>query len=203
MIDVENITKFNQTYPQLEENLLFWVCAAGKNGTTAAKCLDKFLKKVWQKLVEQEWEHRPIPMSQSPFWLIRELNRYMRRNWIARLMCNCGIGCYNHKSKTFYELAHTDLDLKACSVEDLEEVKGIGPKTARCFLIHSRPDQKFAGLDTHILKFLRESGIKDVPKVTPTGRRYKKLEIAFINLADKAGKPIAKFDLEIWNRYKK
>tara|TARA_Y100000034_G_scaffold78539_2_gene94403 strand:+ start:1480 stop:2115 length:636 start_codon:yes stop_codon:yes gene_type:complete len=211
MIDAKNITKFNQTYPKLEEALLFWVCAAGKNGVTSAKCLDKFLKTVKQTLID--WEYRGIPMSKSPFWMIRELDGYMmNRNWIAELMHDSGIGCYNQKSKTFDSLAYTGpdaklesyhLDLKTCTVERLEQFKGIGPKTARCFLIHSRPNQRLAGLDTHILKFLTDSGIKDVPKTTPTGRRYKELEQSFIELADKAGKPIAEFDLEIWNRYRK
>ena len=44
MIDPNGITNYNLTDEQLEEHILFWVCAAGKNGTTAARCLDKFLE---------------------------------------------------------------------------------------------------------------------------------------------------------------
>jgi hypothetical protein len=44
MINPTNITNYNLTTAELEEHLLFWVCAAGKNGVVAASNLDKFLK---------------------------------------------------------------------------------------------------------------------------------------------------------------
>lgn len=93
-----------------------------------------------------------------------------------------------------------ELNLKSCSVDDLENIYGIGPKTARCFLIHSRPNMRFAGLDTHILKYLRGLGY-EVPKTTPTGKKYKEIEQIFLNLVDKSGKSVAEFDLEIWRKY--
>lgn len=116
-------------------------------------------------------------------------------------MKSAGIGCYSQKAITFMQLAESNLNLKSCGVEDLEKIKGIGPKTARCFLIHSRPNQRLAGLDTHILKYLREKGI-DAPLSTPPAKKYKKLEQEFIKLADNAGKSVAEFDLEIWLTYR-
>jgi thermostable 8-oxoguanine DNA glycosylase len=115
---------------------------------------------------------------------------------------NAGIGCYNMKASYFFDLIYSDINLKKCSVEELEKIKGIGPKTARCFLLHSRPNQNYAGIDTHILKFLAAKGF-EVPKSTPTGRRYRELEKEFVKLAKKAKKSVAEYDLEIWNEYSK
>jgi hypothetical protein len=42
LIDPLNITKFDCTTFELELTLLFWIAAAGKNGVTSAKCIDKF-----------------------------------------------------------------------------------------------------------------------------------------------------------------
>lgn len=86
-------------------------------------------------------------------------------------------------------------------LEDLEAIPGIGPKTARCFLIHSRPDQQYAGLDTHVLKFLRDKG-HEVPASTPTGKKYKELEKVFLQYAAESGMTVADFDLAIWNQYR-
>jgi thermostable 8-oxoguanine DNA glycosylase len=188
MIDAEKITDYNLNNAELEEHILFWVCAAGKNGVTSAKCLDNllvFLKKLHKS-------------KSSPFKLIKKTGP----EELASYMKQFGIGCYNLKSKTFLALANSNLNLNECSVEDLELIKGIGPKTARCFLIHSRPDQPYAGLDTHILRFLRDKGY-DAPKSTPTGKKYRELEKIFIRLAKRANKSVADYDLFIWNKYRK
>lgn len=59
---------------------------------------------------------------------------------------------------------------------------------------------RIACLDTHVLKYLGELG-HDVPKTTPTGKKYRELEKAFIEHCDEVGKDIATLDLEVWNRY--
>jgi hypothetical protein len=197
VIDPSNITQFNCTRPKLEELILFWVCAAGKNGKTAARCLDRFLKK-WR--AESRLGGIPITKRPSPFYAIQYLHDIWRLDGVVEELRDHGIGCYNHKAKTFVDLAYSGIDLKTCTVDELEEIKGIGPKTARCFLIHSRPNQRYAGLDTHVLKYMREKGY-EVPKSTPSGKRYREIERQFLSLADEAGKTVAEFDLEIWNEY--
>jgi thermostable 8-oxoguanine DNA glycosylase len=90
-----------------------------------------------------------------------------------------------------------------CNAEELEKIYGIGMKTSRCFLIHSRKNARYAGLDTHVLKFLRAKGVQDVPKSTPTSRKlYLRLEAEFLKLSDESGKSVADLDLEVWNKYK-
>lgn len=186
MIDPSNITNYNLTDYELEEHLIFWVLAAGKNGTTAAKLLEKLL-------------YRLGGLKGVPFEKIR---CYSIIGNLAQLMQLCGIGCYNNKSRTLIELANAGLDLSTCLAVDLEKIYGIGPKTARCFLLHSRKGVRLSGLDTHMLKHLREVGVEDVPKSTPSSKkRYMILEQEVLRLADEAGMSPAEFDLMIWNRY--
>lgn len=184
MIDPVHITNFNATDNQLEEVLLFWVLVAGKTAKIIAQSLENILNSL---------------SGSTPF----EKFRKVRKNNLPKLLKDRGIGCYNLKAKAVYDLVHSKINLRTCSVEDLEKIYGIGAKTARCFLIHSRPDANCAGLDTHILKFLREKG-HDVPKGTPSSKKqYVSLEQLFLNYVKEANKSIAEFDLEIWNSYAK
>lgn len=194
MVDPTKITNYNQSQAELQETLLFWVCAAGKNGVTAARCLESLLS-AWREKAQRGWKGKP-----SPFYIIYYISQVAD---LAQEMKKHGIGCYNAKSRTFKYLCRPNfsIDLKKCTVEDLESVPGIGPKTARCFLIHSRRDQQYAGLDTHILKFLRDKG-HEVPKSTPTGKKYRELEQIFLKYVAESGQNVADFDLMIWNEYR-
>lgn len=187
MIDPTNITDYSQNERQLEEVLLWWVCAAGKNGVTIAKCLESLL---------QTFRHFCKSANPTPFEIISAIPL------LPEQMRNHGIGCYNNKARTFKALISAKLDLKTCTVDDLEAIPGIGPKTARCFLIHSRPNQRLAGVDTHLLKFLYDMGY-DVPKGTPGKKRYKELEAIYLYLCDVAEMKPADLDLKIWNAYSK
>lgn len=166
--------------------MLFWICAAGKNGMTAAKCLDKLL---------QELEYKVA--GNTHFERIRNT----QVSHLAILMRDNGIGCHSIKANTFIQLANSGLNLKNCSTDDLEKIKGIGPKTSRCFIIHSRRNQQLAGLDRHILSYLSDLGYT-VPKSTPTGNKYKQIEKWFLAEVKKSGKTVSELDLEIWNKYR-
>lgn len=191
MINPKSITNYNRSKASLEHVILFWVCAAGKNGVTAAKCLDNLLK-TWRPKASL------VKKNPTPFQIIRYISH---TGDLAQELKNHGIGCYNHKARTFLCLAWSYLDLKTCTVEQLEEIPGIGPKTARCFLIHSRENQPYAGLDTHVLKFLRDKG-HNAPKSTPTGKKYRELEKIFLDYVKESGKTVADFDLFIWLKYR-
>jgi thermostable 8-oxoguanine DNA glycosylase len=183
MLDPSNITKYGLNDKGLEERALFWICAAGKNGTTAAKCLNKLLG------VLHGYKF-------GPFEAIRQAPT------LPETMKQCGIGCYNSKSRSMKELATSGINLKTCTADELEKIHGIGMKTSRCFLLHTRKGARYAGLDTHILKYLRKRGVEDVPKSTPsTKKQYRRLEKEFLRLADEAGMYPADFDLKIWNQY--
>jgi len=191
MIDPNNITNFQLSPAQLEETLLFWILVAGKPANTTAKNLEKLLKEM------------NVGHNQAPFLMIRLLHKEFstQPNWLADWMKKLGIGCYNLKSKSFLEIAHSNLDLKKCTAEDLEKIKGIGMKTSRCFIMHTREDSQYAGLDTHVLSFLRDMG-HDTPKSTPASyNQYQEIEAKFLFLCKVVNRSPAKFDLLIWRTY--
>jgi thermostable 8-oxoguanine DNA glycosylase len=180
MIDPNDVTKFDRSEAELQEFWLFACVVAGKTAKTQARLLEGFLT--------------ALPKHHTPFGRIeRAYPDLYERLRESRL------GQYNRLHKCFVE--SLKVDLRAATVEELERIHGIGPKTARFFLMHSRPHQRIATLDTHILKFLRANGI-DAPLVTPSSSKtYMKLEQAFLKLADAAGKSPADYDLEIWRRH--
>lgn len=186
MIDASNITDYNLDYTGLEKRIIFWILAAGKNGTRAANITNNMVN-FWEK------DYPGITPFSALFLYdmkeTEELCRYFKT------------GCHSHKAKSLYQICRSDLDLKTCSAEDLEKIYGIGMKTARCFIIHSRENAKYAGLDTHMLKHLKSLGY-DVPKSTPSRKKYLTLEQIVIKLSEEAGKSVAKYDLDIWNKYK-
>jgi len=184
LVDPNNITDYERSEFGLRLVILFWVAAAGKKASSAARSLESLMAEGSSRF-----------STEDPFCIVRsfgeELPSVMRRH---------GMGCYRNKAETMMALARSNLDLKRCSVSELESIKGIGPKTSRCFVIHSRRGARHAGLDTHVLKYMGELGF-GVPKSTPTGKKYLELERAFLDLADASGMTVAEFDLRIWRAY--
>jgi 3-methyladenine DNA glycosylase/8-oxoguanine DNA glycosylase len=190
MIDPEKATDYHRNTKQLEEFILFWVCAAGKNGRAAARSLDSLLKYIGGYDIG--------PFNAIKIWGYYEHPETLE-GW-PELLRDHGIGCYSHKAKTMFQLATSNLNLKTCAASDLESIYGIGPKTARCFILHSREGARVSGLDTHMLRHLRDLGY-DAPKSTPTGKKYLTFEKIVLSLADEAKMSPAEFDLMIWNKY--
>lgn len=182
MIDPKKITDYNRGRGALEEFLLFCVMVAGHNAHTTAKTLDKILPTT-----------KPFDHLKQIIEICDKDNSKIFNLWLASF----GVGCYNRVARTIREILAKNLDLTKCSVEDLESIHGIGPKTARFFITHSRRNQRFAILDTHILAFMREQGIK-TPKSTPTGKKYAELEQKLLKIADDSNMNAADFDLMIW-----
>jgi hypothetical protein len=190
MIDPVKISNFNLTSEELEENILFWVTAAGKNGITSAKLLNILLTRL--KWVAND-------ESLSPFALVRSVPDL---SILVLALKTNGIGNYTMKGRAFWELAYSDLNLRTCTVNDLLKIHGIGPKTARAFLVHTRPNQRYAVIDTHLLKFFRDQGIM-VPKSTPSeGRLYRELEAMYLDICDNYALSTSDLDLSIWNHYR-
>lgn len=186
MIDPSQITNYELTYDQLQERILFWILAAGKRGDRAASIVNDWILNI--KTTEYIFD--------------------TFKNWsIEKLTALCkkyGTGCQSIKARAIYEIVHSNLDLTTCTPDQLESIYGIGMKTARCFIIHSRKDAPYAGLDTHILKFLSRLELEDVvvPKSTPTKKKYLQLEKIVLKLAHEFKMSPADFDLMIWNAYR-
>lgn len=92
------------------------------------------------------------------------------------------------------------LNLATCTVADLESVHGIGPKTARFFLLWTRGANAppCAALDVHVLRWLRSIGY-NAPQHTPSSStKYAELETAFLREAEKRNLTPAQLDAQIW-----
>jgi len=189
MIDPSKITNYNQTFQQLEESILFWIIAAGKNGTHAAKCLNKLLSDLHLKHHLNYF---------APFKVIN-LETNLNHSSVSELLFKYKTGAQNIKSKTIIDLIKAELDLHKCTREELIKIWGIGLKTASCFILHSRPNIQMAGIDTHILKFLQNNGSK-YTKVNKNN--YHILEKHFLDIANKLNISPAEYDLLIWNSSK-
>lgn len=181
-VDPTKVTNYNLDANGLEEVILFWVCAAGKNGVSAARALDRLLGSI---------------QGGSPFHKVRAL---LASGILPEAMRQAGIGCWRNKSKTFKALATSGIELRSCSLQELEAIPGIGPKTSRCFAMHSRPGFRCAGLDVHMLRFLGDCGF-DVPKSSPSKAKYAELERAFLSICDLFAMQPSDLDLTVWNVY--
>jgi thermostable 8-oxoguanine DNA glycosylase len=187
MITPTNITNYNRTQSELEEFLMFAILVAGKTAKTQAEKLNQFLSN--SKFIGV----KPFKWMRYSFDVSGHLTEQLKRH---------KLGQYNRIEKAFRGILQFEGRLDTVTLEELESVDGIGPKTARFFLLHSRPNQKIAVLDTHILKFLSEKGY-NVPKATPSKKKYGQIEKDFLTECEKAGKDVAEMDLEIWKSYSK
>lgn len=184
MIDPSDVTKFSRTTSELEEFLLFCIIVAGKKATTQAKKLDTFLTPA---------QSQRMPLS--PFQVIASR---VQRGTLLESLKSVGMGQYTRLERVFTEIL--DLNLRDCSCDDLEAIKGIGPKTARYFLLHSRSDQDLAVLDRHILRWMADKFEIKTPANTPSSQStYHHLERIYVDYCREHGVTPADLDLAIWN----
>lgn len=176
------------TKPQLEWWILFGICVAGKGAKQTEAKLNAFL----DISPASEWTGE---CKHSPFARVRFFMRHKQLGWRLR---HFKMGQYKRINKAFR--AAVNLDLDNISIESLERVPGLGPKTARMTMLYYKPNQEIAVLDTHILKFLRELGY-NAPKSTPSGKRYRDLEQIFLAEAKRRGQTAKELDTEIWHYY--
>ena len=181
MINPRKITDFNRTDGQLEEFLLFAIFVAGKRSDVTAKKLNELLTLINGRA--------------RAFEAIRQATA---EGTLLESLMAVKMGKYNMLMEGLPALAASGVDLRACSPAELEKFKGIGLKSSRFFILHSRDNARVSALDTHILSWLREKGY-NAPSSTPTSaRRYEKLEDLFLFEADQAKMKPSVFDLEIW-----
>lgn len=186
----------------LEEFAVFSVCVAGKTARVIRQCLQA---RFWPAAIAgvvgtQNPEGWNLLVKAGPFEIIRHYDT----DALAEMLRKSGIGCQTMKARALHALAwiYASGGLDKVTPKELEKISGIGPKTARFFVLYTQPGAKVACLDTHVLHWMREQGI-DAPKATPpSGKRYRELEEQFLSLVPK-NKTIAEFDLEIWMRYRR
>jgi hypothetical protein len=135
MIDPSNVTDTSRAPAALEEFLLFCIVVAGKNADQQSAKLEGFLR------------------GRSPFAFIREC---AGNGSLGRRLREVRLGKYTLLGRSFRQLAESDVDLRSCPWEALTRFPGIGIKTAKFFVLHSRPGQMHGVLDTHVLSWMRE-----------------------------------------------
>ena len=169
---------------QLQKKFLYCVIVAGKTA--------EFAK---EKLQEWEWGSY-VKEGELPFQAIRRLNQ---NNQLRQSFEESKTGNYTKLTRACQEIIKSDINLKTCDPEELEQIYGVGPKTSRFFVMWTRDDEEYGILDTHILKWLQEQGY-DVPDDTPQNKdRYKNIQNIFLNEAKNRKMEPRELDFMIWN----
>lgn len=184
MIDPFNITNYERTEEELEEFLFFCVFVAGKSAPVIAEKTDGFYRAVKKSLYD--------PLMDD-FDKLQALVHHARET---------KLGKYDIFQRFFREYVERKPDLRTVTVDELMQFTGVGPKTARFFVLHSRPEAYVAVLDTHILRYMREFYGIDTPRQTPqSSKQYAVLEEKFLALfEDTVFDTVAEYDLYIWKR---
>lgn len=165
----------------LQAWMLFCVAVAGKTAKTVTRSINSFLS-----------ERR---IDEAPFDYVGYL---ISSNRLEHKLKEHRVGQYGKLIRAYDILCRvTPIKLRTWTPEDFENIPGIGPKTSRFFIQSTRDDTRYAVLDTHVLAWMRDLGY-DVPKSTPSKKKYAKIEQQYLALADQLGKSPRDLDTEIW-----
>ena len=186
-MDAENMPKIVPMKDR-EWFVLFSICVAGKSAKQTQTKLNQFL----------DW---CAYEGQTPF---QAVNNEVNTGTLGHALRLFKMGQYKRIKRAFEHAIMLDVkhDL---TVEKLEAIPGIGPKTARFIVLYTDKNAECVPLDTHILKFLAsEYPNFKVPKSTPpAGKRYRELEALFQITAKERGKSVRQLDTEVWQSYAK
>lgn len=187
MINPAEVTNYNRTQYELEEFILFCINVAGKKSSIEAPKLEVFIERA-----------KNITKETTPFNCIRKLIKLGR---LQEIMHWAKLSPYSQRFNSYVAVVAIK-DLQTVTLNRLLQVPGVGLKTARFFLSHSREDFDEPMLDTHILRFLRDQGYSGAPKSTPSNVGiYNYYANVFKMFARTLGKSVTDLDLEIWKKY--
>ena len=185
-INPQEITDYNRTNAELEFFLLFCVVVAGKKSDTQARKL-------------ADWYDARIHRDDSPFEYAERLADYGQ---LRKSLEEVRMGQYGRLVNSFHDIIYSGLDLRKCTLQQLCTIRGVKLKTSNFFLTHSREGYNVPVLDTHVLKFLKAEGIKNVPKSTPQDEKlYNSLAKQFTTIAKRRRMSVADLDLQVWKQY--
>lgn len=188
-VDVTNIPD-HLSNPQLEWFILFGICVAGKNAAQTQAKLNEFLLRNRYNGLD--------PFDETPFETIHKLVYHSK---LTFELAASKFGQYD-RIENAMRAGVLNLDVTHLTLRALEQIPGIGPKTARFIILYSQPNATCVPLDTHILKYLRRIGYADAPTTTPpSGKKYAFLERAFLLEAQRQGKSVRQLDTEVWQSY--
>jgi len=164
---------------ELQARLIFSVVVAGKNAAFARNVIDKLFGK-----------YKALPFD--------VIKRWVKNGELLSRLKEARSGNYGKLNKCLPQLI--TVNPRTVTLDELEQIKGIGPKTSRFYHLWIGKNTRCAALDVHILKFLRQLG-HDAPKNTPTGRKYKELEEAFLAECERRHTTPNQLDADVWTAY--
>jgi hypothetical protein len=205
LIYPDRLTNFNRSRAQLEELALFATLVAGKPARRMARLLNHLLPNAAINL----------GFDLTPFEIVRI---WVEQGRLGQVLREYGTGQYARLEQCwteltavkrrsgqgvgndqFFALVH-GVDLG--SIKALEQVHGIGPKTARLIVLHSVPGIRAIPVDTHWMKELRSRGYPVSDGDHPMGdAQYRQYETWALMEADRAGMSPAAYDLLVWRKW--
>jgi thermostable 8-oxoguanine DNA glycosylase len=188
------IDPFNLDGPWDERRLQAWfifgACVPGKSAKQTAEKVTHFIEAYLDPLGYT----LKLPFDSLRYAFTKN------KNYVKIALMKVRMGQYERINKALLGLSK--INPRTVTLEQLESIHGIGPKTARMLLLYTRPGFKGVPLDTHILKYLKAQGVKNVPKATPSSKReYNRLEAEFYSFASIQGKTVRELDTEVWKSY--
>lgn len=179
----DEVTNYQRTPRELEIFFIFTIMVAGKPAMRTAELVTNMLG------------HRPP--DDLPRRYLKRLGERRRRALLEKHRVGQYTRIENALAGSF------ELPLDNVTYGELSSISGIGPKSSRFFILHSRDDAHCAVLDTHILRYLRDHGI-EAPKTTPQSLpKYRELENRWLELIEQEYPDMtaAQADFAIWQRY--
>lgn len=171
------------TQAERELLLFFSICVAGKK---ASQVVPK---------VEALFHGIDEPFAQVRLW--------MGGNLFGDKIRDRKLGNYRKLERAMTQVLGREaaglLDLATCSAADLTVIDGIADKTAKFYLLYSRPGEKVAALDVHVLRWLRRRGHEAPAQTPPPGKEYDGLEQEFLQCAEAKGLTPVELDAYIWD----
>jgi len=180
------VNKFDADTDRLQRFLFFSVAVAGKQAEAVKKKVDLLAG------------HLRTHYAQEAF--MGNLSAALDHSQFINRLKEVRFGQYTKMLNFSQAFMAWPVDLTTATVADLRKYPGVGPKTARFFILYTRPGERLAVLDTHILAWMKEQGVAGVPKSTPQSESvYTKFERIFLDMCDKRKKTPHQLDDEIWN----
>jgi thermostable 8-oxoguanine DNA glycosylase len=182
MINPRDMKSISRSKEGLQEFLLFCLFCQRMNADEAAHKLEALLS--WSR----EGQRFSFRHQLSPFAKLALLYNTGR---LEQALGDLQITPFRRMFEAIPQIVHVDVE--TCTVELLQCIKHIGPKTARMFMIYGRGATDLVILDEHIMLWLWNHGYA-IPASSPKNTVYKQLEAAFQQAAASFGVAPLKLD---------